>query len=80
MIPNRRAFHQKPQTALKTPVLSSVGCVTLTVTPVVIAVISTSLTPSTSLLTPSTASSGSTTHPVNANGGPPWCRHQATMS
>ena len=79
-IGNSKTFCPKPQNAPKTTSQFSTSGVSLTVTPLVTAVTSTSLSQTTSQPTPSATSSGSTSLPTNPGRGPPQTRHQAAVS
>ena len=80
VIGNRRAFYLKSQTIPKPPIHLSSGGVNLTVTPMVTTVTSNFSPPNMSFPTPSTTSSGSTSHPVKPNRGPPRNRCQTAAS
>ena len=69
-----------PQTSPKPPIQPSIDGVKPTVTPVVTTVTNTSSPPTMSLPTPSTTSSGSTSHPINPNRGSTQTGHQVAVS
>ena len=75
-IGNRKAFCPKSQTTPKTSIQPTTSGVSLTVTPIVTSLTSTSSPPTPFLPTPFATSSGSTVYPGR---GPPQTRHQEAV-